>query len=217
MTILLLGATGRTGKWLLAHLLEQGYTVHVLVRDKSRLESDSPLLHIFEGVPTDEKAMRSALQGCDAVISALNISRHSDFPWSKLRTPLYLLSDTMKLLLSLCEELSVTRIIIISAWGVAETRAHIPGWFRWFIDNSNIGPAYADHERQEKLLMQSAITWTSVRPVGLTNSTKEKPVRTSSNNHPKPSLTISRKALAGFIVDELEKKAFLQQAVVVFQ
>jgi putative NADH-flavin reductase len=217
MTILLLGATGRTGKWLLARSLEQGYTVHVLVRDKSKLQVHSPRLHVFEGVPTDAPALRTALQGCNAVINALNISRYSDFPWSKLRTPLYLLSDTMKLLAELCKELSVTRIIIISAWGVGDTRSHIPTWFRWFIDNSNIGPAYTDHERQEKILMQSGLEWTIVRPVGLTNNTKEKKVRTSVNNESKPSLTISRKGLAGFMITELEKREFLRQAVVVFQ
>jgi uncharacterized protein YbjT (DUF2867 family) len=217
MTILLLGATGRTGKWLLARSLEQGYTVHVLVRDKNKLEVKSPRLHVFEGIATDGNALRIALQGCNAVISALNISRHSDFPWSKLRTPRYLLSDTIKLLVGFCEEMSIKRIVIISAWGVADTRPHIPGWFRWFIDNSNIGPAYADHERQEKILMQSPLEWTSIRPVGLTNSTKDKHVKTSINNHPKPSLTIGRKGLADFMVNELEKEDFLRQAVVVFQ
>lgn len=217
MTILLLGATGRTGKWLLTRSLELGYTVHVLVRDKNKLAVNSPHLHVFEGTPTDGVALRAALDGCDAVVSALNISRHSDFPWSKLRTPVRFLSDTMSLLVGLCRELSVTRILIVSAWGVADTRPDIPGWFRWFIDHSNIGPAYADHERQEKILMESALEWTSIRPVGLTNSLKEKPVRTSANNHPKPSLTISRKGLADFMVAELEQKKFLRQAAVVFQ
>jgi uncharacterized protein YbjT (DUF2867 family) len=217
MTILLLGATGRTGKWLLSGALEQGHTVHVLVRDKNRVGIESPHLHVFEGMPTDRSALRAALTGCNAVISALNISRHSDLPWSKLRTPVTLLSDTMKLLVPLCEALSVKRILIISAWGVADTRPHIPGWFRWFIDHSNIGAAYADHERQEKILMGSNLEWTIIRPVGLTNSTREKQVKTSINNAPKPRLTINRKGLADYIVAELERKEFLRRAVVVFQ
>ena len=43
------------------------------------------------------------------------------------------------------------RLVLTSAWGAGETAAEIPGWFRWFIQNSNIGPAYRDHERQEAL------------------------------------------------------------------
>lgn len=215
MTIFLLGATGRTGKWILANALRAGHTVHILVRDKNKISISSPNLKIFEGNPTDTAMLRAGIQGCDAVISALNISRNSDFPWSKLRTPPTLLSDTMKLVTAIAAELSIRRLIVISAWGVADTREHIPGWFRWFIDHSNIGPAYTDHARQEKIIRASDTDWTIIRPVGLTNSSKEKEVTVSVENAPRPSLTISRKNLAGFVVKELGKNDHIKQAITV--
>ena len=134
--------------------------------------------------------------GCDGIISALNISRKSDFPWSKLRTPPMLLSDVMKHIISLTEKNGLKRVIVCSAWGVAETEQEIPVWFKWFIKNSNIGVAYKDHERQENELKKSKLDWTIVRPTGLTNFKNQKKIIESYSNEPKPKLTISRKNVA---------------------
>jgi len=97
------------------------------------------------------------------------------------------------------------RFIVCSAWGVSEMTHDIPGWFKWLIQNSNIGVAYEDHNRQERIVSVSAFNWTILRPVGLTNSSKEQSVLESFDNHPKPSLTISRKSVAGFLLDSLEQ------------
>lgn len=217
MSILILGATGRTGKWVLKEAVDKGYTVHALVRDKNKCSMASPYLHLFEGTPSDPVALREAIKGCETVISALNISRTSDFPWSPLRTPETFLSKTLTHLINLCEEFSIKRLILISAWGVGDTHDKIPAWFRWTIDHSNIRFAYHEHQRQEDLLQASKLHWTAVRPVGLFNSSKPKVVKTSLNNHPKPSLLISRHNLARFIVDLLQSEAFIKQAPVVFQ
>lgn len=215
MKILLLGATGRTGKWILQEALAQGHTVHALVRNRNKIDTTHERLIIFEGLPTDKDSLQKAVDGCEAVISALNISRVSDFPWSGLRTPLQFLSDTMRVLIPACENASVHRIIVCSAWGVAETRKDIPAWFRWLIDHSNIGPAYADHERQEKLLQNSSLEWTIVRPAGLVNGRKDKPVIASIDNHPRPGLIISRKNLARFMTDQLVSRSYIRTAIVV--
>lgn len=215
MTILLLGASGRTGKWLLLHALLKGHHVRALVRNRGLVKASSPLLTIFEGQPTDPAALSEAARGCDVCISALNISRRSDFPWSALRTPPQLLSDTMRQLVRVAQTHPLQRILIVSAWGVAETKKNLPAWFRWLIHNSNIGAAYRDHERQEQVLVQSGIRWTSIRPTGLVNSRKEKPVTVSIDNQPRPSLTISRNNLARFIIEELGQQSYINKALVV--
>jgi putative NADH-flavin reductase len=217
MKLLLLGATGRTGKQILEHALERGHIVHVLVRDKQKVKNNHPSLVLFEGKPDDKAALLNAMRGCEAVISALNISRTSDFPWSPLRSPKDLLSIVMKYISELATELHIRRIIFVSAWGVAETRKDIPGWFRWFIEHSNIRYPYLDHERQEEVLKKTSLEWTGVRAVGLTNSTKKKEVLVSFNKQPKPRLLISRYNLAGFVLDILEKNLYIQELPVVFQ
>jgi len=209
MKVLLLGATGRTGKLILNELLTRGHVVSVLVRDKRKVAALASLT-IFEGSTLD-----AAMQDCAAIISALNISRNSDFPWSALRTPKQLMSATMSNIIPLAQQHQIKRIIVISAWGVAETEKDLPWWFRWTIKNSNIKYGYLDHELQEGLLAQSDLDWTAIRPVGLTNFDL-KPVQVSIANSPKPRILISRKSVAGFTADVLEQALYIKQTPVIF-
>ena len=50
----------------------------------------------------------------------------------------------------------------------------------------------------------SKLQWTIVRPVGLTNSKKREDIKQTFNNEPKPSLLISRKSTAKFMLDCLD-------------
>ena len=215
MHILILGSTGRVGRILLAEALQLGYKVNVIVSHKGVLKIESELLTIFEGTPLNKFTLADAMRGCDAVLSTLNISRVSDFPWSKLRTSKDFLSMSMKYMLEKADVLKNKRIIVVTAWGVAETRKDIPSWFRWLIDNSNIRYPYIDHERQELLLKQSKTNWTIVRPVGLTNSTKEREIQVTLNSAPKPSLMISRTNVALFMLDVLKDDLYNRQCPVI--
>mgnify|MGYP003636899402 CR=1 FL=1 len=215
MKILILGATGRTGKWILAEALEQGYKVNCLVRKPEEINQNHSALKIYKGSPESISELESALKGCDAIISALNISRKSDFPWSKLRTPKTFLSDVMKNIITLSTKIKIDRIVVCSAWGVADTEKEIPLWFNWFIKNSNIGVAYKDHERQENLLKSSTLNWTIVRPSGLVDLSKSQTIIESYNNEPKPKITISRKSVAEFMVQTLSDEKLIGKAPVI--
>jgi uncharacterized protein YbjT (DUF2867 family) len=215
MKILILGATGRTGKHLLNEALVRGYDVSVLVRDKSKISVHPEGLTVFEGTSIARNALKKAAQHCEAIVSVLNISRTSDFPWAKLRTPTDFLSQTMRNIIEVSREEQIKRIIVMTAWGVGETRSEIPGWFRWLIENSNIRYPYEDHEKQEELLMQTDLDWTIVRPVGLTNSLKKREITVTLDNQPRPNLTVSRLNAAKFMLDVLENRAFIRQCPVI--
>tara|TARA_R110000744_G_scaffold92118_3_gene178558 strand:+ start:3193 stop:3882 length:690 start_codon:yes stop_codon:yes gene_type:complete len=215
MKILILGATGRTGKLILAEALEQGYKINCLVRKPEEIKQNHSTLKIYKGSPESISELESALKGCDAIISALNISRKSDFPWSKLRTPKTFLSDVMKNIITLSTKIKIDRIVVCSAWGVADTEKEIPLWFNWFIKNSNIGVAYKDHERQENLLKSSTLNWTIVRPSGLLDLSKSQTIIESYNNEPKPKITISRKSVAEFMVQSLSDEKLIGKAPVI--
>lgn len=216
MKICLLGATGRTGKHLLQQTIAAGHTVKALVRDPRKVTMLHPALQIIKGDPADNTALETAIRDCDVVISTLNISRTSDFPWAALRTPKHFLSSCMKVMIGLCEKHRIQRLIVTSAWGVADSRKEIPGWFGWLIDHSNIRVAYEDHALQESLLQHSSLHWTIVRPVVLTNSAKPKKVRISFRNIPRPKLFISRKNLAAFLIDIIEQDRCIRQMPVVY-
>lgn len=214
MNILLLGATGRTGKLALQKALERGHQVTCLARNTERIHQNQNLT-LVEGNPTHRQDLEKAIQGCNAVINVLNISRTSDFPWAPLRTPRNFLSEVMRNMIPIAEEHKVKRVTICSAWGTAETKQNLPGWFRWFIDNSNIGVVYTDHERQEELLQNSPLDWTIVRPVGLTNAKKKVNIWESFNIAPKPSLLISRSSVADYLLESLSRDDLIKKKVVI--
>lgn len=215
MKILLLGATGRTGKYVVDEALQQGYELKCLVRDRKKIESSHERLELFEGSLEKTSDLERAIKNCEAIINVLNVSRNSDFPWSKLRTPPTFLSDVMKNLIDVAKKHNIKRVIVCSAWGAAETKNDLPGWFRWLIDNSNVGYAYRDHERQEKLVMESNLLWTIVRPAGLTNFKRSQQIIESYNNNPKPGMTINRISLAKYLVDAIPNERLVYKVPVI--
>ena len=214
MKIAVLGGTGRTGKLVVDIALEKGYEVNCLVRDRSQLVPTKGLT-LVEGVPNASNTLEKLMEGCSALINILNVSRTNDFPWAPLRAPENLISDAMHRVTRIASDSGTERIISCSAWGVHETKKDLPFWFRLLIDKSNIGPAYADHERQETILENSAAAWTIVRPVGLTNSPALQLVQESFANTPKPQLTISRATLAKYLVSCIENEALIHKKVVI--
>ena len=215
MKILLLGASGRTGKYVVDEALQRGYELNCLVRDQTKIKSVHERLKVFEGSPEKLSDLEQAITNCNAIINVLNISRYSDFPWAKLRTSPKFLSDVMKNVIEVAECHRVKRVIACSAWGAAETRKDIPGWFRWLIGNSNIRHTYKDHERQEQLLMNSTLSWTIVRPAGLTNFRKYQQVIESYDNKPKPRMTVNRISLAKYLVDAISNERLVHKVSVI--
>lgn len=75
-TVLLLGATGRTGQRVLMQLLRHGINVRVVVRSAAKLPTGAvevPELRVFEAdlFSLSEEDLPRQVRGCDAVISCL--------------------------------------------------------------------------------------------------------------------------------------------------
>jgi putative NADH-flavin reductase len=217
MKVLILGATGRTGKHLVNESLDKGHDIHVLVRDKNKFSTIHPNLKVFEGTPLSPDDIRNALKGCQAAISSLNISRKSDFPWSPLVSPPDLLSSSLKNLITGMKEEGISRVIIVSAAGAGDSWNLMPWWFKGFIKSSNIGITYKDHDLQEKLLEESGFDWTVVRPVGLSDDKVEGNLTISFNGLPAPGFKISRLEVARFMIREMTENNHIHKKPVISQ
>ncbi len=71
MNLVVLGATGRTGRLVVEQALAAGHTVTALVRSPQKLTTRNPNLRVVAGEATDAAAVSRALDGADAVISTL--------------------------------------------------------------------------------------------------------------------------------------------------
>ena len=208
MKILVLGATGRTGKLFAQLAVANTHQVTAIIRNKK--DTILPKVNYLEGLPTDEPLLTKALQGMDAVVVSLNINRTSDNPFSRVVSPLTLISDSVKALIPAMEKNNVKRIITVSASGVGDSWNDMSLVVRWFIRYSNIWKAYEDHDRQEQLLRQSALDWTIVRPVMLNDKDSDEYIAVIG----KPSGgNISRKGVAKFILESLESEKYVKDVV----
>jgi uncharacterized protein YbjT (DUF2867 family) len=76
--VLVAGATGRTGSWIVRRLLHYGVPVRVFVRSEEKARSlFGDAVEVSLGTIQDSGAVRRAVDGCDAVISALGSSAMS--------------------------------------------------------------------------------------------------------------------------------------------
>lgn len=197
----IIGASGRTGQLAVKEVLRKGWQVNAQVRNPDVL-SENPDVRAIIGNPDDPAVMKELISGSDAILFLLNISRKTDWPWSSLRAPETLLSDSMKVVVN--EAPPGFRVISCSAWGVRDSWSDMPGWFRWLVRHSNIGIAYEDHGRQEEILLSSRLNYTIVRPVGLTNAQEAETIRTSQPGEPVGSMMIPRKAVASFMAEAID-------------
>jgi putative NADH-flavin reductase len=217
MKLLLLGASGRTGKLVLDYALSKGHDVVALVRDPSKLPSKRAGLTVMEGSPEKFADVVQAAAGCEAVVVALNNNRTSDMPWAKPLSPPHLMEASVKNVIEALKLDGMRRLVVLSATGVGDSFPYAPWLIRFMVKRTNLGVTYADHDAVDAFLRATPdIDWTLVRAVGLTNADKVKDrLIVSYGGNPKPALTISRKHVAKFMIDCLADTSFFQKAPVV--
>jgi putative NADH-flavin reductase len=211
-TILLLGATGRTGLHVLNYALSRGYQIKALVRDPSKI-TPSERLQLIKGTPVNLDDVRKAAAGCDAVISTLNNPRETESLWAKPINSPTLMTDSIRNAVTVMHEIGIRRIIVQTGAGAGDSFAGMPLFMKGLIRFTGLKYVYADHDGQEKVLKDSDLDWTIVRPVGLTDKDEIKELATAKGD--KHSSFISRKSVARFMVDCLENAEYIRKAPII--
>lgn len=215
MRILLLGATKGLGKEILKEALSLGFEINCLVRNTKKFPVEQNNIRVFEGDATSSIDLENAVQDSKIIISTLNVMRKNLFPWSNITNDKNTISKSSKNIIDISKRKKIKHLISISAWGVNESLDHIPIWFKLLIKNSNLKYPYIDHGKSEKLLLNSNLNWTILRPSALVNFLNNHQVKESISLKNKPSLIISRKSLAKFIINIVDKKNYYNKIVTV--
>src|SRR5436305_3020933 len=139
--ILVLGATGPTGRRIVSQALARGHQVTALVRSPEK-GSELKGAKLIVADVRDEKALREALKGQDAVISALGT------PASPFRE-VTLLSTATRALVNAMKAQHVSRLVLITGMGAGDSAGHGGFVFDNVIFPLLLKNVYADKNRQE--------------------------------------------------------------------
>jgi uncharacterized protein YbjT (DUF2867 family) len=166
MKLLVLGASGATGSWLVRVASQAGHEVTALVRASASFDAP-PGVRVVRGDVLDPALLGSAVGGQDAIASCLGLRRASKSPWAPLRSPPDLMARVTSILISAMRSAGVNRVVAISAGGVAESIAQLSMPVRWVVGVGSMGVAYRDLAEMERQLSSTRLDWLAVRPVTL--------------------------------------------------
>lgn len=205
--LLVLGATGGTGRLIVAQAISRGYDVTVLARNAEKAKGLKGA-KIVIGNALDLATLRSALEGQDAVVSALGTPAS---PFRKVT----LLSAASKVLVAAMKDEGVRKLVAITGMGAGKSRGHGGFIFDRLIMPLMLRKVYADKNRQEDVIKNSGLDWVIVRPSVLNDKPPRGNVRALLELEGFNGGTIARADVAGFVLDQVESETLKGQAPLV--
>lgn len=208
MNLLIVGATGGTGRALVEQALTQGHTVTAFVRNPERMKISHERLSIARGNVLEPESVDSAVRGKDAVLSALGHKR-----WF-IKTSI--LSEGTKNIIAAMEKHGVKRFVCETTLGIGDRRGRLGLYYTLFVEPVIVYFYFRDKERQEDLIKNSKLDWIIVRPGRLTNGRKRGTYRHGIDlGNWILTMRISRADVADFMLKQLTDNSYLRKTPVV--
>jgi uncharacterized protein YbjT (DUF2867 family) len=199
VNLTVLGAAGATGVPLVEQALDAGHHVNALVRSRTKLTISNPELQVVEGDATDRATLSQALNGAAAVISVLGA-----------RGPV--MAEATRSLVDVAEHEGPDRVIMLSSFAVARDRL-TP--VTKLVTRIAMGPQIADKTAGEEVLRASGLDWTIVYAAKLTDGTKNEATVVPERKKVGLSQTISRQAVASFLLQAATEDLYSRSSVVI--
>ncbi len=153
MKVLVVGATGKTGRWVTTQLSAEGsgMSARAMVRDRAKADF-SDVVDVVVGDVLKPDTLRAAMAGCDAVICATGAAPSFD-----VTGPYQVDFVGTKNLVDVARETGVQRFVIVSSLCVSK-----------FFHPLNLFWLVLFWKKQaEAYIAKSGLTYTIVRPGGL--------------------------------------------------
>lgn len=217
MKLAIVAATGGVGRELLDQAIADGHEVTAVVRNPAKLDREVRSVAADLSAP-DPAALRAAVQGADAVLSAFGPSGPADAGVTASGT---------RAIVEAMKASGVHRIVAVSAAPVSTTPSagrphpprHDPGEGPLMrrigtpIGRRVLGRVFADLAAMEDVLRESGLDWTVVRPPRLTGKPVSGAYRTALGRNLRGGTAVARADVAHYMLRALADPATIGQAV----
>jgi len=160
MKLAVIGASGRTGRMLVAQALGHGHDVTAFVRASEAFPIAHEHLRVVTGDAADPSELAVAVEGQDAVVSVLAPRRGE---------PASIYADGTANLVRVMTARGVRRLVVASAAGLGGHKRELPLAYRALLLLPRLVRDYEAMEIMEGEVMLSDLDWTLVRSAALSN------------------------------------------------
>jgi putative NADH-flavin reductase len=196
-----LGTTGSVGRELVTQALAAGHEVTALVREPQGSELDERVA-VVAGDATSAEAVRRAVAGSDAVVSALGHAKGA---------PDDVLTRATSNVVTAMRSIGLDRLVVLSSPAVVDTADRPNLFYRAArVLLRAVMPAIVrDHRTQARLIEESGLAWTIIRgPLIFTDGPRTATMRAPIGRDSRPA--ISRADLADFMLKASTAGAFIR-------
>jgi putative NADH-flavin reductase len=199
--MLLLGANGRTGREIISIAIDLGLNVTAVVRDSQSLSSiNHPLIKVVEADVTNPDHMTPLVAQEDVIISTVGPRKPT-----KLACAIY--PKTALAITEATKGLPSKRLLLISTALLFPNDSWSHKLLNFIAKNN------ASHAKlMEETVMSSSLDWTIAR-VGFLSDKENQSYQLAVNEMPTNNKSISRRALASFLLNETQHHSHSRQIV----
>ena len=210
--VAVLGGGGKTGKYLVNHLIRKGYQLKILLRniletgknssDQFSLNLKNPLVEIVQGDAVGYETIHRLLSGCEAVISTIG---------QRPGEPMVASHATQNILQAM-EEHAIRRYILVAGVNVdtpfdkkSEPVKAATAWMK-----SNFPLIHEDRAKAYEMLAKSNVDWTFIRLPVIHYTDECFPVEVNLEDC--PGAKISTTDISDFLEKQLLDTTYFRQA-----
>ncbi|WP_396915916.1 NAD(P)-dependent oxidoreductase [Mycolicibacterium sp.] len=164
MRIVIFGANGATGRLLTRRVLDAGHTAVAVTRHPDEFPLAAPALTVVGADVRDPAAVARAVDGADAVLSSLGVTFTLE--------PVDTYSVGVANIVEAMHKTGVSRLAVVSSTAIDDYPGRTATPFALRVVQPVISrifgkTLYADMRRMERIVADSGLDWTIVRPSGL--------------------------------------------------
>jgi uncharacterized protein YbjT (DUF2867 family) len=213
MKVLVVGASGGSGRAVVRYLVSSGHDVTAFVRQRLAVVVPAETVRYIDGDVSNPHAVDQAVAGKDAVVVTLGIRENALRVrlCGSMSTPMNVRSLGTRHVISAMQRHGVRRLLVQTSYGVGPTRDRLPISYKALFALL-LKPQIEDTEVQEMHIRRSGLDWTIVQPVSLYDTTFDEPPFASPIGETR-SMRVSREQVGYFLADALGQSEQSHQTV----